>query len=181
MGVGDQQRLAKGGFAKVVRGQVTDLYRFQYNPTELSRGAPVEWDFTETPGQYLPAAVFTRFGKQNLSMELYIDGRGSNNTSQTSADFVAYHLSELRQLVSPGPDFTVATAQFIAPPFVKFVFGDQVLNVVVTNVDERQQRFDRNLRPTAVRVSISMSVVSRGIVNDVKHLRSVRSWRYQGV
>lgn len=180
MAVGEKLKVAKGGLARVYRGGITDVYHFQYNPTVIERRMAVDWVISDTPGQYLPAATFAKFDAETIELELYINGRGADNTSRSPADFVDDHIKQIVALASPADDFSVDLPQFVAPPFIKLVLGRSVLNVVITDIDRNELRFDREYRPTEVRFRVQFTHVSRGIRDDVRHLDTIRTGALSG-
>lgn len=171
-----QTPVQKGQMARVVRGAVVSLFTFQYNPTEVSENLEVDWVFTESPGQYLPVAVFGKFGRQTQSFELFLydrergvrGGGGFGQNTQQQVD-------HLKLFVNPGPAFGQDSPQFVAPPGTKLVRGSRVWNGVVTGITVREILHDRTGRLRVARVGVDFTVTSQGFSNELGYLDSLRA------
>lgn len=161
-----QTPLSKGVLFRTYEDAVVDEFVFQYNPTRLRETVGANWNYTESPGQFLPVASFENFGNRTISFELLMYGREGRN--------IEVDKSRLEMFVSPGPPFGLDSPQFVSPGSAILNIGHSLWDVKVDSIDFGHEMFDRQLRSTVILASVSLTVVSSGLEADVQFMDSIR-------
>ena len=167
--------VVKSSILRIVQGAIIDQFHFQYNPTTYQETISVEWIFSQAPGQYLPCASFARFGNTEMRFQLFLYGREANVSLSTGTADVKKEVARLKLFVSPGPQFSIDTPQFVSPGRSKLIMGERVWNGVVNSVSVSHEMFDRDFNLSMVRVDIVFTVVSFGLESELAHLNAIRS------
>ncbi len=175
--------VSKGEMVRIVDGAAVDTFVFQFNPTTVKESLSTDWQYTKAPGQYLPAAQFSRFGKTQLDFQLYLFGRDAGGSSGRSLGGGAGHwngpvlqqVARLKLFQSPSQAFTASSPQFISPGICKVTFGSRVWTGVIPKLDFSYTMFDRNFDPIEAKVSVSLIITSQGIADEVAHLGAINS------
>jgi len=163
--------IAKGAMYRLIGGQIADKFVFQFNPEEVKETLGVNWAYSESPGQYIPAAQFGSFQQSPVQFQLFLFGRESG---EVSADYIDRQVARLQLFQSPGPEFSAEQSQFISPGRAKLIMGTRAWSGVVEMLDFSYPMFDRSFRPISAVVGVSFKLVSFGLQDEVNHLDRIR-------
>ena len=170
---------SKGWFARIENGKIASVYNFMYNPTEWERGVSAAYMMVSPPGSSLPTAYFIATTGSEISMTLFLDAttRYSSDKEGVMAD-----IFELNSYVLPvSSSITGELDQFVTPPMVKFGRGNDVRNVVFTNVSARITRENTFGFPTQARVDLSFHEVYTGPEDFSLQMRRLERLREHAV
>ena len=166
----------KGAMFRLEDGVIVERFPFQYNPTEYSRTVSTGWKLSESLGQFLPVAVFSKFGERQVDFSLFMWGR-EKGAIEGSKD-VDKQMDQLELFCLPGSAFSVDTPQNVSPGRTKLVMGRRVWNGIVESIRFRHSMFDKQLSTVMGTADVVFKVSSFGFQQDVEYINSVR-WRAQ--
>jgi len=164
-----QSPLEKGKLYRIVKDSVVDQLEFQFNPTKYEEELGVDWNLSDSPGQFLPSASFNKIGERTIKMDLLFYGRdGENNVEESRA--------RLELFASPGPDFGIESTQFVSPGRAKLVIGKHPWDVIIPRIKFTHEIMDRQMNTVSLRASLQFTVISTGVQNDVAFLERIRQY-----
>ena len=170
-----QTPVVKGSMTRLVQDQIVDVFEFQYNPTIYSESMVTEWYFSQAPGQYLPVATFSRFGKQGVKFQLFMYGRERGVSKSTGTADIRRQKARLKLFASPGPRFGIGAEQFISPGRVMLVLGEELWDGVINSLDFTNELFNRQYNVQQFRANVVFTVTSTGFANELAYLDTIRS------
>ncbi len=153
---------------------------FQYNPEELSDRRSVAYATLNAPGALAPVRQYTAGGDRTISFTVTVDGVDASTAPGPGIALdedggIGPELAKYRAFVHPRteqwPDaadrldgftglYEGAETVFAAPPTALFVFGDRVVDCVVTEVSVTEQLFTATLAPLRAKVQVSLVELS---------------------
>lgn len=137
----EKKRISKGSFALINNGAVTDVFNFQYNPTERGVRHTVNYAKTSPPGSALPQASFTSIDGPTWALTLFLD---STNTPREEENGILAQKAFLEMLVQPDINNYLADINsYTPPPEVLYTMGGVSARVLVESVSFRDVRFNR--------------------------------------
>ncbi|MFE0250666.1 hypothetical protein [Streptomyces sp. NPDC059010] len=150
--------------------------RFQYNPATLTDKRSVSYAALTAPGTLLPLHQYTGGGDRTISFTVLVNGAPDRPPDplieRDEAGGIGPELAKYRAFVHPRtgrwPEaktsrtgFTgLYTAQrhlFEAPPDCRFVYGDRVLECLVTEVSITEQLFTADLAPLRAEIQLTLT------------------------
>jgi nucleoid-associated protein YgaU len=132
-----------------------DAVPVKFNPSEYSVSRNINYAEIQVPGLATPLLQFVRGEAQTLSLELFLDASDRPNAGKQQANQsgpplgIENDIAVLRALVTIDKSIH-------APPVVKFVYGTQEFQGVVTNYTEKFVLFDPNGNPQRARVNLQL-------------------------
>ena len=146
---------------RLENGQVVSEFVFQYNPPGLEENYSPNWSFERSPGNTLPWAIFNGLDENIISFTVLLD---ATETYRSSLSGVDAYLDFFRGLTIPDSGRYLAGARnYAAPPEVILQMGPQEFKAVMTSLNIRILRWNRNLHPTRAEVDVSFK---RYLQND---------------
>lgn len=148
--------LVKGSLAIIENGAVTQVYMFQFNPTERNVVHSPNWNFATPPGSALPIASFRNIDGPTFSLTLLLDA-----TENYSSDMQGVRAAKafFESLAQPTySQYIEALGTFTSPPEVRYTMGGEQFEVLVTKVSFRDVRFNRDGFETRTYVDLEMSM-----------------------
>lgn len=150
--------------------------RFQYNPATLTDKRNVTYATHAAPGTLLPLHQYTGGGDRTVSFTVLVNGAPDRppdpGIERDANGGIGPELAKYRAFVYPRTarwreagtsptGFTgLYTAQrdlFAAPPDCRFVYGDRVLDCLVTEVSITEQLFTAELAPLRAEVQLTLT------------------------
>lgn len=147
----DFRSYAKGEMYRLRDGVATEVFPFQYNPTEVQRTYGVEWKDPDYHGQFVAATSFLRHSLQTLELELFFYNR-------SNGDGVEQMLARMEEFVLPGRRYDLpanATMRPTSPDHAMLVMGPLVHRGVVEALQIRHRIFNRTLGTMCAEVRLS--------------------------
>lgn len=129
---------ATATITNVASGQVISA---QFNPAEIKRTKGVDWAEIRIPGLDFPKLHFIAGNARQIPLRLEFDGEGQADVSET--------VRQLEALVQI--DRTTG-----APPTVRFVWGPQAFDAVVSDLTVTYDAFREDGTPTACTVEMTL-------------------------
>jgi len=156
----------KGYLGRIRHGDMDAVMDFQFNPSEISRTRTVDYNFNSPPGSPLPTAQFKGIQGDAMNLSLLFDAveNYSDNTLGTTAQ-----KAFIESLTQPDfDDFSDDLGLFVPPPQTRLGIGEESWSGVLTSVNFRDVRWNRNLIPTRTWIDIQF----RSSFGDVEALRA---------
>lgn len=147
--------LAHARIQNMSSGKKDDSVDVKFNPTDYSITRNVNYAEIQVPGLTTPLLQFVRGEAQILSLELFLDASDRPNGGKLAPGEkgpplgIENDLDYLRTLVKIDKELH-------APPVIKFIYGSQDFQGVVTSYTEKFVLFDRNGNPLRARVTLSI-------------------------
>jgi len=158
--------LVKGYLGRISNGEMVDMFGFQYNPTETTRGRQVSYNDISPPGSPQPTANFVSIAGDVITLQLLLDAVEDYDPNKEGTGAMKAALEMFTQ-----PDyaqFSDDIGQFVSPPVARYGMGDDSWEVRVDSVQFRDVRFNREGQATRTYVDIQMTA----IFTDIATLRS---------
>ena len=169
------RKLNRGKMYRIYYGEVVSVFPFQFNPSEVSEEIGVEYHFTDSVGQYMTSAVFSRYTQNTQSFTLFLDGREFNSkTTRAYKNDVKKQIAHLKLFVQPGPALSEETPQFVGPTVTKIVRGSRVWTGVINTISIKEEMFDRNFDVIRAKVDINFTATSQGFAQELQRLDTIR-------
>jgi hypothetical protein len=162
----------KGVMYRIEDGAIVSHYVFQYNPTNYSHQVSTDWIFSDALGQFLPVAVFGKFGERSLTFTLFLYGR-EKGEAYGSAD-VERQKAQLELFCMPGSAFSKSNPHSVSSGRVKLIMGRSVYNGVIPSLKFSHTMFDKKLETTMATVDVNFKITSHGFQNDLAYLDRIR-------
>ena len=152
------------------KGQISSfdgahILYFQFNPTTISEKRSVLHHFSQAQGQVLPLAQFGMIEPTEISFELFM----------FSHNGLKKQLHSLRKLTLPKEITRPTFYDQVSPHKYVLELGDYGLFTgVVNTVDITIDQYSKyNFTPIQLRASITFTVVSRSLAEDVINLNLI--------
>lgn len=136
----------KGYIALIRDGDIEQVLDFQFNPTEVARVRAVDYDFTVPPGGPIALAAFKGIQGDSFTLSLLFD---AVETFDSELQGTTAQKAFLESLTQPDfDDFSDDLGSFTPPPRARYGLGEESWDVVVTNLQFRDVRWNRDMVPT---------------------------------
>ena len=139
MGVGATK---KGYIKNKSTGKVKE---FLFNPESLSDGRSVSFNEISSPGSSYPRFQYIKGDARSLSLSLFL--------RDTKKGTVKDYLNFLEGFLPSGNRFS-------KPPVLIFAMGSDVRECILTDYQRSFEEYDKNLNPTQVTVTLSLTQLS---------------------
>jgi hypothetical protein len=132
--------------------------KFQYNPPEFSNTRSNSFPDIKSPGVTIPYYQFTGGSEQLINLNIFLDCREHRKSADGKNDDpdIEVVVDTLHKMMTPDPKYGASqmTGQFAPPPTLYWVWGEQVVECVLQQIQVTRKMFDRELKP--VRAEIAM-------------------------
>lgn len=135
----------------LINSENSEMITFQFNPPEWLEQHSAVYGSVDSPGTTYPEINYLRQNKRVIPLTIEIDGVGTGISCESK-------IQQLIELTKPTGNTIVkrGSRRFQEPPRCKFVWGDIVKKVVVSDVKVKRTQFDRRLNTTVATVDIEM-------------------------
>jgi hypothetical protein len=147
-------RAERAYLAKILEGEVTYVYEFQFNPSEDEKTREVAWAWAVV-GPLLPEAIFIRLSREAFSLQLFLDATENYDPDKQG---VGADIAALDSFTMPYPEIYCADmGQVASPPLTLFGIGEDAYYVVVNSVNVRVVRRNSEMHPTRAYVDLKLT------------------------
>lgn len=149
--------LVKGWFGRIRNGEIDGVFDFQYNPTEMTQSVRPQYAMVDPPGSPIPTAVFKSVSNDEIKFRLLIDATDDYSSDERG---ILAKQSFLESLARPDlSSYLEGVGQFVSPPRVMMGLGPRTWDVIVSDIDFRVIRWNREMIPTRAWANLTLQSI----------------------